>query len=60
MKDAELASSAGHQHGVELPLTSALLPRWHEAISEGHGDDDIASAFTDSMSAAPVGGRRDA
>ena len=28
-KDAELALSAAHRHGVELPLTSALLPRWY-------------------------------
>jgi 3-hydroxyisobutyrate dehydrogenase len=45
-KDAELASSAAHQHGVELPLTSALLPLWHDAIAQGHGDDDVASAVT--------------
>lgn len=51
-KDAELALSAAHQHGVELPLTSALLPRWHEAIAGDHGDDDIASAVT---AAAPTG-----
>ena len=30
-KDAEFALSAAHRHGVELPLTSALLQRWHEA-----------------------------
>jgi 3-hydroxyisobutyrate dehydrogenase len=52
-KDAELASSAAHQHGVELPLTSALLPVWHDAIGQGHGDDDIASVVT--AAAATVG-----
>ena len=46
VKDAELASNAAHQRGVELALTDALLPRWHEAIAGGHGDDDIASAAT--------------
>ena len=43
-KDAELALAAAHQHGVELPLTSALLPRWIEAIARDHGADDIAAA----------------
>jgi 3-hydroxyisobutyrate dehydrogenase len=49
-KDAELALTAAHRHGVELPLTNALLPRWHAAIACDHGDDDVASAVT----AAPV------
>ena len=43
-KDAELALTAAHRHGVELPLTDALLPRWYEAIALDHGDDDVASA----------------
>ena len=43
-KDAELALTAAHRHGVELPLTSALLPRWHAAIAADHGEEDIASA----------------
>jgi 3-hydroxyisobutyrate dehydrogenase len=45
-KDAELALSAAHRHGVELPLTSALLPRWHQALAGDHGGDDVASAVT--------------
>ncbi len=45
-KDAELALNAAHRHGVELPLTDALLPRWYEAIAGDHGDDDVASAVT--------------
>jgi 3-hydroxyisobutyrate dehydrogenase len=45
-KDAELVVSAAHQQGLDLPLTSALLPRWHQAIANGHGDDDVASAVT--------------
>jgi 3-hydroxyisobutyrate dehydrogenase len=53
MKDAELASSSAHQHGVELALTDALLPLWHDAIANGHGDDDVASAAT--ASATTVG-----
>jgi 3-hydroxyisobutyrate dehydrogenase len=44
-KDAELALAAAHRHGMELPLTSALLPRWLQAIAADHGDDDIASAI---------------
>jgi 3-hydroxyisobutyrate dehydrogenase len=51
-KDAELALTAAHRHGVELPLTSALLPRWHEAIAGDHGDDDVASAVTAAATAA--------
>ena len=57
-KDAELALSAAHRHGVELPLTSALLPRWHEAIAGDHGDDDVASAVTVAATiASPPGDR---
>jgi 3-hydroxyisobutyrate dehydrogenase len=45
-KDAELATRAAQLHDLRLPLTDALLPRWHQAIADGHGDDDIASAIT--------------
>jgi 3-hydroxyisobutyrate dehydrogenase len=45
-KDAALAVRAAQLHELQLPLTAALLPRWHEAIVDGHGDDDIASAIT--------------
>jgi 3-hydroxyisobutyrate dehydrogenase len=58
-KDAELALSAAYRHGVELPLTSALLPRWHEALAGGHGADDVASAVTAAATtASPPGSRR--
>jgi 3-hydroxyisobutyrate dehydrogenase len=57
VKDAELAASAAYQHGVELSLTSALLPRWREAVLDGHGDDDVASAVTESVAADPSTGR---
>jgi 3-hydroxyisobutyrate dehydrogenase len=57
-KDAELALSAAHRHGVELPLTSALLPRWYEAIAGDHGDDDVASAVTAAATAASPPGNR--
>jgi len=57
-KDAELALSAAHRHGVELPLTSALLPRWHQALAGDHGGDDVASAVTAAATtAAPSGSR---
>jgi 3-hydroxyisobutyrate dehydrogenase len=46
-KDAELAVKAAHQHGVDLPLTSALLPRWKKAIAMDHGADDVAAAVTE-------------
>ncbi|MFD6157390.1 NAD(P)-dependent oxidoreductase [Nocardia sp. NPDC060256] len=46
VKDAELAAHAAQQHGIALALTGALLPRWHEAIAAGHGDDDVASVIT--------------
>ncbi len=57
-KDAELALTAAHRHGVELPLTSALLPRWYQAIAGDHGDDDVASAVTAAATmASPPGDR---
>jgi 3-hydroxyisobutyrate dehydrogenase len=45
-KDASLAADAAYNHGVELPLTAALLGRWHQAMALGHGEDDVASAIT--------------
>jgi 3-hydroxyisobutyrate dehydrogenase len=58
VKDAELALSAAHRHGVELPLTSALLPRWHEALAGDHGSDDVASAVTAAATTATPPGSR--
>ena len=57
-KDAELALSAAHRHGVELPLTSALLPRWHEAIAGDHGDDDVAAVVSAAATSASPPGQR--
>jgi 3-hydroxyisobutyrate dehydrogenase len=51
VKDAELATSAARRHGAELTLTDALLPRWREAVVEGHGDEDVAAAVTQSAAA---------
>ena len=45
-KDAALAADAAHTHGVDLPLTAALLRHWQRAIDLGHGGDDVASAIT--------------
>jgi len=57
-KDAELALNAAHRHGVELPLTNALLPRWYEAIAADHGGDDVASAITAAATMASPPGHR--
>jgi 3-hydroxyisobutyrate dehydrogenase len=57
-KDAELALNAAHRHGVELPLTNALLPRWYEAIAADHGGDDVASAITAAATVASPPGHR--
>jgi 3-hydroxyisobutyrate dehydrogenase len=51
VKDAELATRAARRHGAELTLTDALLPRWREAVVEGHGDEDVAAAVTQSAAA---------
>jgi 3-hydroxyisobutyrate dehydrogenase len=51
VKDAELATSAARRHGAELALTDALLPRWREAVVEGHGDEDVAAVVTQSAAA---------
>jgi 3-hydroxyisobutyrate dehydrogenase len=42
LKDAGLALEAGREHGVELPVTEALVQRWNEAVAAGHGDEDVA------------------
>ena len=57
-KDVELALSAAHRHGVELPLTDALLLRWHQATAADHGDDDVASAITAAATTASPPGNR--
>jgi 3-hydroxyisobutyrate dehydrogenase len=58
VKDAELAMTAAHRHGAELTLTDALLPHWREAVVEGHGDEDVAAAVTQSAAAYPSRGPR--
>jgi 3-hydroxyisobutyrate dehydrogenase len=44
LKDARLALDAGHDGGVDLPLTDALVRRWELAMPE-HADDDLASVI---------------
>jgi hypothetical protein len=42
---------------LDLSLTDALLPRWCAAISEGHGDNDVAAAITQAVAAHPSHGK---
>jgi 3-hydroxyisobutyrate dehydrogenase len=44
LKDVRLALDAGHDRGVELPLTDALARRWELAMPS-HADDDLASVI---------------
>jgi 3-hydroxyisobutyrate dehydrogenase len=53
-KDATLALEAARDRGVRLPLTSALLARWHRAIADGHGGEDVAAAITASTHEMPI------
>ncbi len=57
-KDAALAVEAAHSHGTELPLTAALLGTWQQAITSGHGEEDVGSAIT-ALNTAPNGGNCD-
>jgi 3-hydroxyisobutyrate dehydrogenase len=45
-KDANLVLAAGREAAVDVPLTAALAPRWEQAISDGHGDEDVAVVVT--------------
>ena len=40
------ACNAAVVRNTELPLTSALLPRWHRAAAGGHAEDDLAAVCT--------------
>ena len=51
-KDAGLALDAAQEVGLSLPLTTALAPRWRQAIADGHADDDVSSVFAESAPAA--------
>jgi len=45
LKDAGLAVDAAHDSDTRLALTEALLPRWRQAASAGHADDDLAAVY---------------
>jgi 3-hydroxyisobutyrate dehydrogenase len=44
LKDVRLALDAGHDRGLELPLTDALARRWELAMP-AHAGDDLASVI---------------
>jgi 3-hydroxyisobutyrate dehydrogenase len=44
LKDVRLALDAGHDRGLELPLTDAVARRWELAMP-AHADDDLASVI---------------
>jgi 3-hydroxyisobutyrate dehydrogenase len=46
-KDTVLALDAAKETGVELPVTAALEDRWRQAISRGHGDEDLSVIITE-------------
>jgi 3-hydroxyisobutyrate dehydrogenase len=56
LKDARLALDAGHESGLELPLTAALARRWDLAIAR-HGNDDVAAVIDVAAAPAPAGRR---
>jgi 3-hydroxyisobutyrate dehydrogenase len=45
-KDVGLALDAARAHQLELPVTEALVPRWQQAIADGHADDDLSAVFS--------------
>jgi 3-hydroxyisobutyrate dehydrogenase len=44
-KDVGLALDAAREQGLELPLTQSLVPRWQEAMADGHGDEDVSAVI---------------
>jgi 3-hydroxyisobutyrate dehydrogenase len=51
LKDADLAAEAAREHGVDLPITDALVKRWRNAVAAGHGDEDVAAAAEEARAA---------
>jgi 3-hydroxyisobutyrate dehydrogenase len=45
IKDASLAIDAARDSDTQLALTEALLPRWRQAASVGHADEDLAAVY---------------
>ena len=46
-KDVGLALDAARERQLELPVTSALAPRWQQAIADGHADDDVSAVIAE-------------
>jgi 3-hydroxyisobutyrate dehydrogenase len=46
-KDVGLALDAADQLKLDLPVTSALVPRWQEAIADGHADEDVSAVIAE-------------
>jgi 3-hydroxyisobutyrate dehydrogenase len=44
-KDVGLALDAAREHDLELPVTQALVPRWQQAIADGHADEDLSAVI---------------
>jgi len=53
-KDVGLALEAAREHDLELPVTEALVPRWKQAIAEGHANDDLSSVIAVASTRAAV------
>jgi 3-hydroxyisobutyrate dehydrogenase len=45
-KDVGLALEAAREHQLELPVTEALVPRWKQAIADGHADEDLSAVIS--------------
>ena len=44
-KDAALVLDAARSNGLEMSVTEAVIARFDEAISSGHGDEDMAAVY---------------
>ncbi len=44
-KDAALVLDAARASGLEMSVTEAVIARFDEAISSGHGDEDMAAVY---------------
>jgi 3-hydroxyisobutyrate dehydrogenase len=50
-KDVGLALDAAREQELELPVTSALAPRWQHAIADGYADDDVSAVIAEATRA---------
>jgi 3-hydroxyisobutyrate dehydrogenase len=44
-KDVGLALDAARERELELPITEAISRRWHQAITDGHADEDVSAVI---------------